>query len=133
MKRISLLLLAIVALLSACVPVVMDKRYTIKVVNNSNQYIGMFDSRTYPDTSLPINRPYNSAAKPRDYGYIESATKWENIFNQLPKDTLSIYIFNMDTLKRVGWDSIRTGHKILKRYDLSLQDLKSGNWTITYP
>jgi hypothetical protein len=48
-------------------------------------------------------------------------------------DTLSIYVFDTDTLNTYDWVKVKVGYKVLKRYDLSLDDLKQMNWTITYP
>ena len=43
------------------------------------------------------------------------------------------YVFSVDTLEKYSWEEIREGYKILKRYDLSMDDLDSLDWTITYP
>ncbi|NLL27401.1 MAG: hypothetical protein GX259_01250 [Bacteroidales bacterium] len=63
----------------------------------------------------------------------DSKEKWEKVFKKLPKDTLSIFIFDSDTLAKYSWDRIRSDYNILKRYDLSLKDLETQNWTISYP
>ena len=58
----------------------------------------------------------------------------ESIFkNELTSDTLSIYVFNADTVDLQGWGYVRNGYKILKRYDLSLMDLKNKNFLVDYP
>jgi hypothetical protein len=58
---------------------------------------------------------------------------WEGIFEDLPADTFMIFIFDADTLEQVPWDKVRSEYKILKRYDLSLQDLKDRDWKVVYP
>jgi hypothetical protein len=42
-------------------------------------------------------------------------------------------IFSSDTLDTNDWQTIRSGYKVMKRYDVSLDDLKQNQWTITYP
>ena len=48
------------------------------------------------------------------------------------KDSLMFFVFSVDTLDKYSWDEIREGYMVLKRYDLSITDLDSLNWTITY-
>jgi len=43
------------------------------------------------------------------------------------------FIFDKQTVIEQPWDSIVANNMVLKRYDLSLEDLNSMNWTITYP
>lgn len=110
-----------------------ERVYSIKVQNNSSQLINFFDSRTYPDTLLPAEKPYYGASRPNNFAYIDSQIDWSDVFAKLPKDTLSIFILNSDTVNTYNWDFIRNQYKILKRYDLSLQELQSDNFVITYP
>jgi len=69
-------------------------------------------------------------AYPSKYSYWDSKEKWGDI---LPSDTISMYILSKDTIDKYSWDLIRSGNRILKRYDLSIKDLEKQNWTITYP
>jgi hypothetical protein len=48
-------------------------------------------------------------------------------------DTLSVFIFDAQVLENTPWDTVKAKYIILKRYDLSLDDLNKLNWTITYP
>ena len=123
----------------------------ITFVNNSDTYVSFYPysfswaildyGRYYPDTLLP----------PADTGYrsIDSDqykvlpmksytlnTKIEkNSLKENPnrKCLLMFYVFSVDTLEKYSWEEIREGYKILKRYDLSYDDMDSLNWTITYP
>ena len=132
MKYIIIIFVFITCISSTCKSVV-GGVYSIKVVNNSAYDINFFDSRVYPDTSLPIDKPYYSFSRPNDYGYIDNHDEWETVFKDLPRDTLSIFILYADTVKTQNWSIIQSQKKYLKRYDLSLQDLQNSNWTITYP
>jgi len=116
-----------------------DHVYFITVKNNTSHDIqatpglGPNYMSSYPDTAISELKPNFVHIAPNDYSHIELHAKWETIFPRLPADTLSIYIFSTDTLNVYDWSKIRTGYKVLKRYDLSLGDLQKSNWTITYP
>jgi len=45
----------------------------------------------------------------------------------------NLFLFDKQTVIEQPWDTIVKNNMILKRYDLSLEDLNSMNWTITYP
>lgn len=117
----------------------LQKRYGLHVVNNSNSEIiciagmnGYYDS-FYPDTLLPF-APRIRSIKPGQSSVWHSAIPWdEHYFKQLPADTLSFFIISKDVYDRLSWDKIRTNYLILNRYDLSSEDVaKLGN-RIPYP
>jgi hypothetical protein len=116
-----------------------DSVYFITVKNNTSHGIqataglGSIYMSSYPDTAISESKPYFLPVAPNDYSHLQLHEKWENVFPRLPADTLSIYIFSTDTLNAYDWSEIRTGYKVLKRYDLSLDDLQKSNYTITYP
>jgi hypothetical protein len=130
----------LVANLSKCEKVAMDKRYAVYLKNNAEHSIGAYFAlggefgTLYPDTTLPETKQYVITEIKPDARYIyDSGIEWEEIYSKLPKDTMSVYVFHTDTLQNVSWEDIRNNYKVLKRYDLSLDDLKRMNWTITYP
>jgi hypothetical protein len=47
----------------------------------------------------------------------------ENYFHKIPSDTLSVFYFHVDTINKYSWEEIRQGYKVLRRYDLSIDDL----------
>ena len=66
---------------------------------NINIYIavGVPDSNVYPDTLLPIEKPYyNYNIGPKELHSDTSQVEWERIIRKLPKDTLSIFISSYD-------------------------------------
>ncbi len=109
---------------------VVDHVYSIKIQNNTTDTIQFYASYVYPDTTIMIEKPRLKMAYPSKYSYLDSKEKWEDI---LPSDTISIYILSKDTVDKYSWDLIRSGKRILKRYDLSVKDLEKQNWTVTYP
>lgn len=133
MKKILFVLMYFICTASSCKdsPFV-ERVYRIKVVNNSLQNIYFFDSRVYPDTSLPTTKPYFGGIGANSFGTLDSKEDWPDIFKKLPNDTLSIFILSNDTVNSYDWNVVSSQYKILKRYDLSLGDLQGSNWTVTY-
>ena len=101
----------------------MEKKYVIKMENQTNERLytavgttGTGTAGIYPDTALPAEKPIFSTVSPNSTGYvIYSSAKIEIIFEALPNDTLSIYVFNADSVNAQGWDVIRSQYKVLKR------------------
>ncbi len=44
-----------------------------------------------------------------------------------------LFLFDKIIIDTTSWDIIKADYIVLRRYDLSLQDLENSNWTITYP
>jgi hypothetical protein len=124
--------------ITGCLDDLMEKWYTIKVINNSNADIFVSAScprygiLNYPDTILPSSKPSLLSISHHDYNNLRSGIEWEKVIDEIPSDTLSIYFFNTDTIDFYTWDQIKIGNKILDRMDLSLNDLQQMNWTVTF-
>ncbi|HLO60671.1 MAG TPA: hypothetical protein VK179_18115 [Bacteroidales bacterium] len=117
----------------------MEKWYAIKINNNTHKRIyvsagcGRYGIPDYPDTLLPSKEPSLLNIEPHDYNNLRSSIEWESIILRMEYDTLSIYFFDADTIDANTWNEIKRGYKIIKRKDLSLDDLRQTNWTIDYP
>jgi len=146
MKTISkpVFLLIIIFLLvnsSDCEEFAMDHEdyYEIILVNHAEYSIGYYFATggkfgtSYPD-SLPETNDYITydISKVKIAGYM-SEMKMSKFIRTLPHDTLSVFIFHTDTLKNNSWEDVRDHYKILKRYDLSQEDLEKMRWKIVYP
>ena len=46
---------------------------------------------------------------------------------------MSIYLFDAETVDNTPWETIREEYKVLKRYDLSLEDIQFLDYEISYP
>ncbi len=152
MKLRNVLLLLFVFLMNSCVFFSdliewMNKSYiSVHIINNSKSEIAFYPysllpisliyGEFYPDTLLPNdNIGYYSKRIPsmKDY-YHETVFDSKEIRDEFgEKDSLMFFVFSVDTLNKYSWEEIREDYKILKRYDLSISDLDSLNWTITYP
>ncbi|HNT42576.1 MAG TPA: hypothetical protein PLA42_07660 [Tenuifilaceae bacterium] len=131
MKMNILIILSIMLCGASCEKLV-DHVYSIKIQNNTNDTLLFYESYNYPDSSIVQNKPILTRVYPKDYSYLDSKKDWDEVLVS-PKDTISIFILSKGTVDKYSWEAIRADYKILKRYDLSIQDLENNQWTITYP
>lgn len=117
------------------------KRITFTNKSNSSIYIRL--SRSYPDTLSYRNGPnpklqpqfFNIASNATNTTALESRSCIESEFGTplIPNNILMVYVFNAEALDTLPDNTIIYDYLILKRYDLTLQNLKDRNWAITYP
>ena len=127
--------------LCKCEYLVTDKKYSVTLMNNAEYSIGCYFTlggyygTYYPDTLLPSSNSIYiiKEIKSGNRYHADSSFKWEEIYSRLPKDTMSVFVFHSDTLKKHIWEEVRDRYMILKRYDLSFDDLKDLKFEITYP
>lgn len=110
--------------------------FKLKITNSSDKAVYFYNSFSFPDTAIlfeanPIKSPEFFKINPGDTESDRVRGTWEGKFESM--DTLMIFIFDEETLQTVSWDTIRENYMILKRYDLSMEDLQEKDWTITYP
>ena len=123
---------------NTCKPPLMEEFYTIVVKNNSPDTVcayfadGGVNGIQYPDTILPTVRPPLISIYPAKSFNFDSRRPWEDIINGLNADALSVYIISWKTYQDSLWESIRSNNLVLKRYDLSVSDLKATNWRVNY-
>ena len=111
----------------------------IAVYNNTNYNIDALLSYgvpLFPDTLLADGRFYDKSGyfKPglaRYFGKI--TTTYKDFIQSYGSDTIIIFIFNADTLSKYTWDEVRADYKILKRYDISWQEMEATKGKIYYP
>ena len=111
--------------------------YSISVHNNSDHYIDVlisYGDPIYPDTLLP-NRFYNrlNPVKPGLARRDHPTLNYKEEIQSYGSDTIIIFIFHTDTLAKYTWDEVRAGYKILKRYDVSWQEMEALKGEISYP
>lgn len=139
------LIISIIILYQSC-EIESNKRVPLVFQNNTEYSVITFFNDNYedykalyPDTNISalIVSDSNSIIKVSGHsrkGLIHSHGTWENIFDvTVPRDTLSLFVFHADTVAKYDWETIRAKYNILKRYDLSLEDLKRLDFLITYP
>lgn len=105
--------------------------YFMRVHNNTNDTILVYAGYNYPDTSLIYKKPRLIMIYPNSHtGGLQSAEYWAD---KLKSDTLSVFILSKDSVDIYNWEQIRDKYNILKRYDLSINELENQKWTIVYP
>jgi hypothetical protein len=115
-----------------------DFEYPLVVENNSGESL-LFYAATegsllmYNDTLLTPSRDDIDMQIVEESVRIGNPIRWVERISYLPLDTLSIYFFHPETLAAYDWNQIRNDYKVLKRYDLSIDDLTSLNFTVPYP
>jgi hypothetical protein len=46
---------------------------------------------------------------------------------------VEVFLFNVDTLQKYGWQTVTSKYLITKRYDLTYDSIKANNNVINYP
>ena len=129
----------IVLLLNSCDPAVYKEIYR----NNTDYTLHFYIADSpeieflYPDTIIAVNEVKfgepSASIRSGSYVNVGGFGKVEEIFKYLPKDTLSVYFFHPDTLAKYPWETIRKEYNILKRSDLSIEDMQLLDYEIAYP
>jgi hypothetical protein len=109
-----------------------------------------FGPTAYPDTLLPQNydlSEYGWKGKLEDWlkDYPVASFTKESVTPSMscddngvvtprpPRDTLSIFIIDHDTLMKYGYDYVRQHNMILARYDVHWRNAWSMDYTFVYP
>jgi hypothetical protein len=110
---------------------------SISIINNSGNAIYFSESFRYPDTLTLYPNPS------LDPGYFKINSNscknditrdcFEDEFTRSTQGIIMFYIYDALTLETTSWDTVKAKYLILKRYDLTLKDIKDMNWSITYP
>ncbi|MDR0872653.1 MAG: hypothetical protein LBN27_04180 [Prevotellaceae bacterium] len=141
MKTINIIIwnLAILICLLSCEP---KGNSIIKFVNKSGISVYINKSFEYPDTIVGTPAPTYWQKKvvsgeTNTYALNLFDISWETQFRGkgIPSDTLMVFVFDANKLDSLYKESssVDVFSTLLKRYDLSLQDLQQVNWVLTYP
>jgi hypothetical protein len=65
--------------------------------------------------------------------FAEIPGPYKSLFQQLPDRVLMLYIFSKDTINQVPWQEIVDRNLLLRRFELTEQDLDRLDWQIEYP
>jgi len=106
----------------------------IIIINNSNKSIYYHPNSSNSDTLILDYNPTSI-----DGFKIEKLSSKNDYYNSCiegrfyDSKTIRYIFYDAQILETTPWDTVRAKYLILKRYDLSLEDLQRMNWTITYP
>jgi len=121
-----------------------ERTYKFNIRNGTNDTIQYYRAHSedyfhyvYPDTTI-IEEKFDLSSpsgriRPKMTLQLGGFSPVENVFKTYKNDTLSIFFFNRDTLRKYPWETIRKDYNILKRYDLSIQDIQLLDYEISYP
>jgi hypothetical protein len=128
----ALIIFLFIATYSSCIPTKVV--YSIKIENNSAVPIRCYLSYKLPDTTLEIEKPtLLNIVRPNETKFtFDNSIPWPNEIEKIPSGKLGIFVINEDTLLKYDWNYIRQNYKILKRFEVTANDLIQNNNTITY-
>ena len=109
-----------------------DKHISINLVNNTEKSFYAISSYSSPDTSIGS---YNVSADilSNTTSKIYSKVGWVQRIETIEDKTLIIFLIDKDTFAVYSTSDIQENYRISKRYDLTVDELDSLGWTITYP
>jgi hypothetical protein len=110
-----------------------DYPLKFEILNNSDSSIYFAFSDAFPDTSL-------SKIYPIPY---YQGNLWQKLLPHTGKNEVTpdfnlhsktfIFIFDANAIETTPWDTIVKHYNILKRYQLTKDDMEKLDWVITYP
>lgn len=114
-----------------------EEFYPLYVTNNTSNiiYYTIAEPRTfitYPDTIGIVKNNFGNIRTGRSTNNLRSK-EWKEIILALPSDTLSIYFIEGQVYENEDWEDIVNEYQILKRYDLSIEDLEALDFNVPYP
>lgn len=133
-KRNILILSLIILFVNSCENKYYDFR--LKVYNNSEKTLYAMYYQSFPDTTLGLHSFFKSTyhrISPGETYTLRRGGTWETAFQEYINGKIMVFVFDANIVENTPWDTIRKNYLILKRYDLSYDDIVSLNWIITYP
>lgn len=120
-----------------------DCHHFLSIYNNSSFTIYAHGDCGYPDTLGFASRFPNPILNGEIYRVAPNSVNTDAVYlydncwevriksEVCPSDILTIYLFREDSLKANDWKD--APNYVLKRYDLTIDDLNAIGWTINYP
>ena len=112
----------------------------VEIKNNSNLDIYFIPSYVEIDTTLGFTSKETIVAnetrllvKSNTQGRITRPICSEENFNSLNTNKIHVFCVDKKIFDNTKWEIIKMNSMVLKRYDLSLQDLINSNCTLSYP
>ena len=110
--------------------------YKFRIINDSDKdlyfYEAVMNAPIYPDTLIKETK-VQLKVSPHTTSYQGGLISTEEVFKKYSIDTLSIYFFDADIVDNYSWETIREEYKVLRRYDLSIEDIQLLDYEIPYP
>lgn len=97
------------------------------IKNSSDKAIYYSISDYYPDTTIVKQYSSQGPLHPDETTYFGAGYEEFEMNN-----TLIFFIFDADRIEQVPWDTIVSNYLILKRFEVTKEDVRNMNDTITY-
>lgn len=111
-----------------------EKYYTITISNHFNSKVYFNMQYNFPDTLIMFQHDPGLIAHENSKGELSSKHDFiKEIDKKSPGNKISIFLYSVDTLDKYGFENIKTNYRILRRYDLTSDELKSKNFEINFP
>ena len=119
-----------------------DCHKSITIANNSDYELYMTISSTYPDSLCSIcfgsNDPSSNPPTPphtmSKYYVLRPGNCLERRIGLTNEQGIwMFFLFDNQVIQTVPWDTIVKYRMYLRKYDMTVDDLRNSNWTITYP
>ncbi|MFD2823941.1 hypothetical protein ACFS5M_09685 [Lacinutrix iliipiscaria] len=110
----------------------------LKLVNDSSIDVYFYNSEDFTighfsDTILPMEKPLglqSIIANGSSGKYVDP--NWNQIYSELPEGKFSVYVFSSEIVDSSPWNEIRANNLVLKRIDLTFEELEDSDYTFTY-
>lgn len=134
MKRINLLVIILCWLLCTATQCNKDCHSNITFINNSDKTLYVRSNIYYPSDTLSSLREFNEhihKVLPNSVNTNCLARGAKTCYNAFPK--IMIFIVDEQVMATVPWDTIENEYMVLRRYDLTPEDLELLDWKVPYP
>ncbi len=135
---ICLFIISVLLVCAGCPESFDEPNSEIIILNNSDQSIVFFTQFNNPgDTSLSTF-PFPLLPENIEVRTIETYSSdtipgsFRSILDKDMNVILMVYLFSRDTIEQVPWERIKDDYLVLRRYDLTLEDLEDINWTVVF-
>jgi len=140
MKNIILLLSTFIMTVSCRYENTADCHQVLTFENTTNKHIYVSSSFKYPNTEAfkyhpdPLLSPVDSKieALEENTHILSGRTCYEVSLENAESSIIMVYVFDGTTLETSTWQTVKDNNLVLKRYDLTLEDLEGMNWEIIY-
>ena len=140
---IRILLLSWICVATTCVPKENENCHpAIEFSNNSDMTLYVKDEGFYlVDSPDPFDISKRSYFHPGQKNIKSHSVSKDAIFSRncleysfrSAIEILYIYIFDASVVENTPWEVVARDYLVLKRYDLTLEDLQLLDWKVTYP
>ena len=107
-----------------------SKELYINLTGISHHYSNLDTTKFCLMFNNPYNNPYQCKVKPHEENNSHLFTR-SCIEGLIPEGRVVVFVFDSEVLSTVPWDSICKYYMVLKTYNITMEDMKNNNWTIT--